>query len=54
MCFLNVKNIDHIYHPRNWNNIHKKTNYILVENWPTGEINFNPFFQRFQKKIISI
>jgi len=31
----NIKNIGDIYYPRNWDNFHNKTNYILVENEPT-------------------
>ena len=49
MCFTNIKNIDVIYYPINWDNFHNKTNYILVENRPTREINLNFFFQKFQK-----
>jgi len=45
MC---LTNIDHIYYPRNWE-FYNKTNYILVENKPTKEINLNVVFQRFQK-----
>jgi len=47
MCLTNIKNIGDIYYPRNWDNFHNKTNYILVENEPTREINL--VFQRFQK-----
>ena len=32
MCFTNIKNIDDIYYPRNWDNFHNKANSILVEN----------------------
>jgi len=35
MCLTNIKNIYHTYYPRNWDNFHKKTNYILVENETT-------------------
>jgi len=38
-----------IYYPRILYNFHNKTNYILVENRSTREINLNLFFQRFQK-----
>jgi hypothetical protein len=44
-----IKNISDIYYPINWNNFHNKTNYILVENEPTREINLNLVFQRFKK-----
>jgi hypothetical protein len=49
MCLTNIKNIDDIYYPRNWDNFHNKTNSILVENGPTREMNLNLVFQRFQK-----
>jgi hypothetical protein len=49
ICFINIKNIGDIYYPINWDNFHNKTNYILVENRPTREINLNLVFQRFQK-----
>jgi len=47
MCFTNIKYIGHIYYPRNWE-FYNETNYILVQNKPTREINFNVVFQRFQ------
>jgi len=48
MCLTNIKYIDHIYYPRNWE-FNNKTNYILVENKLTRKINFNAVFQMFQK-----
>ena len=35
MRLTNIKNIGDIYYPRNWDNFHNETNYILVENEPT-------------------
>ena len=35
MCLTNFKNFGDIYYPRNYDNFHNKTNYILVENEPT-------------------
>jgi len=35
MSLTNIKNTGDIYYPRNCDNIHNKTNYILVENEPT-------------------
>jgi len=35
MYLNNIKNIADIYYPRNLDNFHNKTNYILVENEPT-------------------
>ena len=35
MFLTNIQNIGDIYYPRNWDNFHNKTNYILVENEPT-------------------
>ena len=49
MCLTNIKNICDVYYPENWENLHNKTNYILVENKPTREINLNVVFQMFQK-----
>jgi len=36
---VNFKNIGHIYYPRNWDDF-LTTNYILVENEFTREINY--------------
>jgi len=41
----NYKNIDNIYYPRNCENLHNKTNDILVEKGPTWEINVNLLFR---------
>jgi len=38
MCLANIKNICDIYYPKNWENLHIKKNYILLENGPTREI----------------
>jgi hypothetical protein len=48
MCLINIKYIGHIYYSRNWE-FYNKTNYILVENKPTREINLNVVFQMFQQ-----
>jgi len=50
MCLTNIKNINDIYYPKNWDNFHNKTNSILVEYESTREVNLNLFFQIFQQK----
>jgi len=52
-CLTNIKNIGDIYYPRNYDNFHNKTNYILVENEPTKLI-LNPVFLRLKKNYINI
>jgi len=47
MCFPNIKNISDIYYSINWDNLHNKTNYILVENEPIREINLNIVMSTF-------
>ena len=45
MYLTNIKNICDIYYPENWENLHNKTNNILVENGPTRKINLNLAFK---------
>ena len=45
MYLTNIKNICDIYYLEIWENLHNKTNYILVKNWPTREINLNLAFK---------
>jgi len=40
MYLTNIQNIGDLYYPRNLDNFHNKTNYILLEKWPTREIIF--------------
>jgi len=46
MCLANSKYIGHIYYPRSWE-FYNITNYILIENKPTREINLNDVFKMF-------
>jgi len=47
---VNFKNIGHIYYPRNWDDF-LTTNYILVENEFTREINYY-FFNKSKWDIL--
>jgi hypothetical protein len=45
MCLIYIKNIRDIHYPENCENLHNIRNYILVENEPIRQINFNLAFK---------